>query len=190
VSHRSTAWMERRACAGADPAIFTPATVTAGELDQVRHDHCGRCPVREECLAYGMEGAESGIWGGQFLIRGAPKRQARPGPGQGAGQGVTHQRSAGHVRAARAQGAEAALHAWHLLRKARPFIEGQLSQEQKQALELRLRHPRLDASRLAEMAYPPVSRHAMNGRLRRLGKTAQAALDVLDAPAQTRVEAY
>jgi hypothetical protein len=183
MSRRATGWMEQRACKGADPADFTPETVTAAGLDEIRGDYCDGCPVRAECLAYGMESRESGIYGGQFLIRGTPKRSK-------ARQGVSHQATAGHARAARAQGAEAALQAWRLLRSAQPLIEGRLSQEQKQAMELRLRHPRLDASRLAEMTYPPVTRDAMNGRLRRVREAAQAALGALETPGRTRAEVY
>lgn len=185
MSHRDTSWMDDRACADADPETLTPVTITAAELAEICHNHCDRCPVRAQCLAYGTETRENGIYGGQFLIRGKPKRYTRSKPGR-----VVHQ-GTGHTKAARAQGAATALDAWRLLRSARPFMdEGQLSREQVQALDLRLRHPRLDASRLAEMAYPPVSRHAMNGRLRRLCEMAQAVLEAEGAPARSRVEVY
>lgn len=40
----SAAWMDRAACASADPEIFFPAT---GESDATAMQYCANCPVRD-----------------------------------------------------------------------------------------------------------------------------------------------
>lgn len=56
-------WSERSACRqhNADdwfhPSDASPQTAHAVKV-------CGGCPVRQECLAYSLEWAEYGVWGG------------------------------------------------------------------------------------------------------------------------------
>jgi len=56
-------WMTAAACRGAGVAEFVmDAKRTPSQAVQVM---CGRCPVREECLAYALErDALVGVWGG------------------------------------------------------------------------------------------------------------------------------
>jgi hypothetical protein len=167
--------MDDRACAGTDPSVFTPVTITASELAEIRRANCDRCPVRAECLAYGNETRESGIYGGQFLVRGRAKRYAGPKRGQRTGSG--------HAEATQSLAEAAGKRACDLLRQALPFMnEAQLARTESEALRLRLAYPWLDAGRLGELARPPATRHAMNGRLRRVREAAECAL--ASAPVQ------
>lgn len=81
-------WMAQAACLGEDPDLFFPVSSTGPGLAQVEEakEVCGRCPVRDECLAYALAtGQTSGIWGGLteaerlILLRRRP-RPARPAP--------------------------------------------------------------------------------------------------------------
>jgi WhiB family redox-sensing transcriptional regulator len=52
----------RRACAGADPAIFFPEQ--GGPASEAKAI-CGRCPHRQACLDWAIAtGQAFGIWGG------------------------------------------------------------------------------------------------------------------------------
>ncbi len=57
-------WKQHAACRGMDPDLFYPER--GG--DSIEHHReavavCNRCPVRQECAAYGMR-ERWGIWGG------------------------------------------------------------------------------------------------------------------------------
>ncbi len=55
-------WKLDGACRSADPETFFP---TRGEMDLIAKAKriCNGCPVKDECLAYGME-EKFGVWGG------------------------------------------------------------------------------------------------------------------------------
>lgn len=53
-------WRNRALCAQANPDDFYP---DKGESTRPGKSICERCPVRAECLAYGLE-ERYGIWGG------------------------------------------------------------------------------------------------------------------------------
>lgn len=68
------AWMADAACRGTDPDLWVPER---GEATKAALDICwNECPVREQCLDYGMSlGAkEPGIYGG---LSGRDRRRAR-----------------------------------------------------------------------------------------------------------------
>ncbi|GAA2690649.1 MULTISPECIES: WhiB family transcriptional regulator [Actinosynnema] len=51
------------ACVGEDPELFFPFP---GQHDQVAaaKSVCGRCPVRQACLAHALHHDAEGVWGG------------------------------------------------------------------------------------------------------------------------------
>jgi WhiB family redox-sensing transcriptional regulator len=58
-------WEDYAACQGSDGEWWYPIsdTLTADNLAAL--EICGRCPVREQCLAAGLERSKGyGIWGG------------------------------------------------------------------------------------------------------------------------------
>ena len=64
---RDFSWRESAACQGVDPELFFPVGVTGPAVVQIRAAKaiCGRCPVRERCLAYALDtGQTAGVWGG------------------------------------------------------------------------------------------------------------------------------
>lgn len=55
-------WMDDALCAETDPDAFFPEK---GEATRPAKRICGRCEVRQECLAYALETVqEHGVWGG------------------------------------------------------------------------------------------------------------------------------
>lgn len=56
---RRPAWWDRARCAGRGPTTFFPAEGNAGTAKA----WCRRCPVRAECLDFGLE-EPHGVWGG------------------------------------------------------------------------------------------------------------------------------
>lgn len=59
-------WMDRAACRGRDPETFFKSLPE--DLERVAKIFCSDCPVRANCLAYGLAGpldtASYGVWGG------------------------------------------------------------------------------------------------------------------------------
>jgi len=63
----ATNWRHLAACRREDPELFFPVGNSGPALVQVENAKrvCGRCPVREECLAWALEtGQDAGVWGG------------------------------------------------------------------------------------------------------------------------------
>lgn len=59
---QSEPWMARGACRGMDPSIFIPERRDQTTTDAKRV--CASCPVRDECLEYGIF-EPYGVWGGK-----------------------------------------------------------------------------------------------------------------------------
>jgi len=61
------AWVEKAECRGVDTNIFMPnkhGLMTPARM-KVALEFCNRCPVREECLDYGIENnIVTGVYGG------------------------------------------------------------------------------------------------------------------------------
>jgi len=59
-------WRLEAICRDEDPELFFPIGTTGPSLAQIEQakNVCRRCPVREPCLQAGIEGGETGIWGG------------------------------------------------------------------------------------------------------------------------------
>jgi WhiB family redox-sensing transcriptional regulator len=63
----SSDWRSRSACLDEDPELFFPIGTTGPAAHQVEEAKvvCGRCTVREACLAWALdERQEHGVWGG------------------------------------------------------------------------------------------------------------------------------
>ena len=59
---RRPAWQRRAACRGQGPALFFPSLGGNNAAAQVI---CRTCPVRAECLDFGLaDDSLSGVWGG------------------------------------------------------------------------------------------------------------------------------
>lgn len=55
-------WQDEALCAQTDPEIFFPEK---GQSTREAKLICGRCVVREQCLAYALEDRDLlGVWGG------------------------------------------------------------------------------------------------------------------------------
>jgi hypothetical protein len=63
-------WPDFALCKGSDTNLFyddyEADEQTARTVDQM----CFSCPVQKQCLMYGMENSEWGVWGGVFLTAG------------------------------------------------------------------------------------------------------------------------
>lgn len=75
-------WRARGACLNADPEIFFPPPLGAGRAQlALARALCGRCEVREPCLAFALQTRQDhGIWGGTTEQERRARRRARPGP--------------------------------------------------------------------------------------------------------------
>ena len=62
-----SAWRDRAGCRDSDPDLFFPVGSTGAAVEEIRAAKavCGKCAVREQCLAFALEtNQEAGIWGG------------------------------------------------------------------------------------------------------------------------------
>nr|BFD86455.1 WhiB family transcriptional regulator [Streptomyces sp. Xyl84] len=60
-------WREHAACRHEDPDLFFPIGTTGPALVQTEQAKavCRRCPVRDECLEWALDTAQTlGVWGG------------------------------------------------------------------------------------------------------------------------------
>jgi hypothetical protein len=63
LKKRRPRWMQHAACADADQTLFFPEVGQAGDDAKAI---CAECPVRAECLSWGLT-EDFGIWGGLSL---------------------------------------------------------------------------------------------------------------------------
>lgn len=80
---RSMDWMSQGACQREDPELFFPIAAGGPALEQIRTAKrvCLCCPVRPECLSFGLKTTQDGIWGGttreeRSAMRTRPARMA------------------------------------------------------------------------------------------------------------------
>jgi WhiB family redox-sensing transcriptional regulator len=77
-------WRHGAACRDEDPELFFPITETGPGAQQVDRAKavCARCPVRERCLEYALEGGlDHGVFGGTTETeRRALRRRDRTAP--------------------------------------------------------------------------------------------------------------
>jgi hypothetical protein len=71
-------WVEKAACRGivrtaptmykkAWPDETVPYPQHGVERERFRDAYCTRCPVKRECLKFGLDSNSNGVWGGEFL---------------------------------------------------------------------------------------------------------------------------
>jgi hypothetical protein len=76
-------WQERAACRGAaDPGRFDRLGRLPDEW-AIKRTHsalkvCTECPVRPDCLAFGVRSRSSGVYGGYYLVVGSRSPVPRP----------------------------------------------------------------------------------------------------------------
>lgn len=63
-------WQDLSVCHGVDTNMFyddyESDAATAANTDSI----CKSCPVRKQCLTFGVENYEWGVWGGVYLVNG------------------------------------------------------------------------------------------------------------------------
>lgn len=83
----SMGWQDRADCRGIDdPGRFDRLGRLPSRFEIERTKSalkiCAGCPVSEECLAFGMRGRSSGVYGGVYLVAGSrallPKAPPKP----------------------------------------------------------------------------------------------------------------
>lgn len=73
-------WMDQANCKNEDPNVMVPAvyswryaapetTYHRNNIKPIIDRCCKPCPVKKECLTYGVTTHSIGIWGGRFLTR-------------------------------------------------------------------------------------------------------------------------
>jgi hypothetical protein len=67
-------WQEDASCAGQPLENFFEKYETDPETAQDIDDQCLDCPVRQHCLAMGVNTAGTGVFGGVFLVLGKYSR--------------------------------------------------------------------------------------------------------------------
>jgi WhiB family transcriptional regulator, redox-sensing transcriptional regulator len=168
MSRPSLGWQDHAACRSADPDIFSPPEVTPPALEEARLRYCRQCPVEADCLRHAITRRESGIWGGEYFDNGRPREVLPRGPVPGSPPSPVPDELP-PLPANQRRSAVAAARVCRQLGHARDLLAGaSLTPGQEEALRLRLEHPEATLRELAEMATPPVSKHAMNNRLRKL----------------------
>lgn len=67
-------WQEHSICQWQDPSLFDEfhSRAKTSDWDRVEEAQrvCAGCPVRTECLAFGVSDQQSGVWGGHYLSQG------------------------------------------------------------------------------------------------------------------------
>lgn len=189
MSRPSMDWQDRGVCVTAtprpDPDLFSPVPPTKYALTRARK-FCGPCPVRSLCGPFAEREHLTGIWGGEYYRNGVRKDVALecwppvpvPVPAPLTRQAAEKIR-AGGAKANRGRTATATDRACESLARAYIWLTGapELTPESAEALRLRLAHQDASLAELAELASPPVTKHAMAGRLRRVMALAAAAPD-------------
>lgn len=63
-------WQDLALCPHFPPSIFFEEYESDARTARLTDEICLSCPVRKECLQYGMETGAWGVWGGAFLVNG------------------------------------------------------------------------------------------------------------------------
>jgi len=70
ISAEDLRWKDLGLCNGEDPDRFFEDYESSPRVAQVTDEMCLSCPVRQQCLRAGVEGNETGVWGGVYLVNG------------------------------------------------------------------------------------------------------------------------
>lgn len=74
--HGKPEWMAEGQCVGADPAMFVPDD-DESEIPPSVYTLCEACTVADDCLTFGVENRETGVWGGVLIERGHSRLLSR-----------------------------------------------------------------------------------------------------------------
>jgi len=67
-------WKLEGACVNKPVDLFFDYYEDYPEVAKRVDTMCAECPVREQCLEYGIENDESGVWAGRYLVLGKYSR--------------------------------------------------------------------------------------------------------------------
>lgn len=71
LKEQKMGWMDQAACEGRDDLQWVPMADDSEDkisAKQLAKTFCRDCPVRAECLKYGIATKSMGIWGGSYLF--------------------------------------------------------------------------------------------------------------------------
>lgn len=170
---------QRFPCAANPDLFFTEARAAVDYARNICHTCCtARAPCLEGAL---QRGEREGVWGGELFQMGQivvlPEKASRPQCSPQAARLAAERRRKNIAAINRQSAKAAALRMCERLRQALAVLSpDDMSSLQAEAAKLRLEHPEASVSDLADLASPPVSRHAIASRLRTLLKTADRVL--------------
>lgn len=67
-------WQDLANCTNMPTELFYDEYEADKQVAITIDECCLSCPVMTQCLEYGMDNAEWGVWGGIFLVSGAPDK--------------------------------------------------------------------------------------------------------------------
>lgn len=67
-------WTDFALCKGFDTNDFFDNYEESDNYARVVDEVCLSCPVMKQCLQFGTENKEQGVWGGVYLIAGKPDK--------------------------------------------------------------------------------------------------------------------
>lgn len=63
-------WQQLSLCSGMDTELFYDQYESSSKVAKQVDQMCLSCPVMNECLQWGTENSETGVWGGIYLVSG------------------------------------------------------------------------------------------------------------------------
>ncbi len=70
LEQESLTWEKLALCNGLDPAAFFELYENNDDVAMSTDSLCLSCPVMKQCLLFGTQNKESGVWGGVHLNKG------------------------------------------------------------------------------------------------------------------------
>ena len=67
-------WQDLSLCRGMDPEWFCDKYEASSKIAKQVDQICLSCPVMSECLQWGLDNSEWGVWGGIYLTSGKPDK--------------------------------------------------------------------------------------------------------------------
>ena len=67
-------WQDLALCSEMDTNYFYDYYESSVQVAAMIDDACLSCPVMTQCLQFGVENGETGVWGGIYLVNGRPDK--------------------------------------------------------------------------------------------------------------------
>lgn len=67
-------WQDLALCSDMKTELFYDEYEADKQLAMTIDECCLSCPVMAQCLSFGMDNSEWGVWGGVFLVSGTPDK--------------------------------------------------------------------------------------------------------------------